>query len=425
MRNIIKKYDEIINKVDSLVLDNNIIDLLQRSCYTENRSYLSEYPIIIIYLSYRLANCDDNEHSKLLYNRVNYYLHELLKSIKLNSRNNISMCYGFSGYVYALKLLPKRSKEYSKLLETLETILVSLTRDRLSEIKKSNKVKEEYIDVIQGVSSVGKYFLSKDKLTSNQELLLKGVLNYLAGVINNKPTIYPEYMPNEKLKRKFPNGYINLGVAHGILGPLYVLALGFKKFNMPEYLISLKKGLSYYEKTFQTNKIGKIIGWNGRVSAEVESEKFEYNLSWCYGSLGMARVLYNISKIIDIPKLQELATDVFHSSIYYLNSSEILNNAICHGRSGIMLLFNLMYLDTGESQFKAISDNLFKEIVNKATDSEYIFVERDIYFRGVNYDEVIEYIDFGLLNGVSGIVLALMAQRTGNASPLAEMFFMQ
>ncbi len=57
------------------------------------------------------------------------------------------MCYGFSGYVYALKLLPKRSKEYSKLLETLETILVSLTRDRLSEIKKSNKVKEEYIDV--------------------------------------------------------------------------------------------------------------------------------------------------------------------------------------------------------------------------------------------------------------------------------------
>ncbi|CAG5949990.1 lantibiotic biosynthesis protein [Streptococcus pneumoniae] len=90
-----------------------------------------------------------------------------------------------------------------------------------------------------------------------------------------------------------------------------------------------------------------------------------------------------------------------------------------------MLLFNLMYLDTGESQFKAISDNLFKEIVNKATDSEYIFVERDIYFRGVNYDEVIEYIDFGLLNGVSGIVLALMAQRTGNASPLAEMFFMQ
>ncbi|MDS4394477.1 lanthionine synthetase C family protein [Streptococcus pneumoniae] len=398
MRNIIKKYDEIINKVDSLVLDNNIIDLLQRSCYTENRSYLSEYPSIIIYLSYRLANCDDNEHSKLLYNRVNYYLHELLKSIKLNSRNNISMCYGFSGYVYALKLLPKRSKEYSKLLETLETILVSLTRDRLSEIKKSNKVKEEYIDVIQGVSSVGKYFLSKDKLTSNQELLLKGVLNYLAGVINNKPTIYPEYMPNEKLKRKF---------------------------NMPEYLISLKKGLSYYEKTFQTNKIGKIIGWNGRVSAEVESEKFEYNLSWCYGSLGMARVLYNISKIIDIPKLQELATDVFHSSIYYLNSSEILNNAICHGRSGIMLLFNLMYLDTGESQFKAISDNLFKEIVNKATDSEYIFVERDIYFRGVNYDEVIEYIDFGLLNGVSGIVLALMAQRTGNASPLAEMFFMQ
>lgn len=152
---------------------------------------------------------------------------------------------------------------------------------------------------------------------------------------------------------------------------------------------------------------------------------FRFNISWCYGSLGMARVLYNIAKIIDSQKLREMAMDVFTSSIDYLNSSEILNNGICHGRSGIMLLFNLMYLDTGKTQFKAISDNLFKEIINDASNSEYIFVERDIYFRGVTFDEVIDYIDFGLLNGVSGIVITLMAQRTGNAYPLDRMLFMQ
>lgn len=74
---------------------------------------------------------------------------------------------------------------------------------------------------------------------------------------------------------------------------------------------------------------------------------------------------------------------------------------------------------------KEISDNLFKEIINDASNSEYIFVERDIYFRGVTFDEVIDYIDFGLLNGVSGIVITLMAQRTGNAYPLDRMLFMQ
>ena len=56
------------------MLDSDIIDRLQRAYYTENRSYLSEYPSIIIYLSYRLINCDNKEYSKLLYNRVNYYL---------------------------------------------------------------------------------------------------------------------------------------------------------------------------------------------------------------------------------------------------------------------------------------------------------------------------------------------------------------
>lgn len=425
MRNILEKYEEIICKVDKLVLDSDIIDILQGSYYTENRSYLSEYPSIIIYLSYRLINCDHKEYSKLLYNRVNYYLQELLNSIKLNSTNNISLCYGFMGYVYTLEFLSKNCKEYDKLLDTLETILLALTKDRLREIKSSNIVKEEYFDIIQGVSSVARYLLSKEESTSEQELLVKEILNYLAGLIINEPTIYVEYMPNEKLRKRFPSGYINLGVAHGILGPLYVLALGFEKFNITKHLLSIEKGLSYYENAFFTNKIGKIIGWNGRVSDNVDNEEFRFNISWCYGSLGMARVLYNIAKIIDSQKLREMATNVFTSSIDYLNSSEILNNAICHGRSGIMLLFNLMYLDTGKIQFKVISDHLFKEIVNEASNSEYIFVERDIYFRGVNFDEVIDYIDFGLLNGVSGIVLALMAQRTGNAYPLDRMLFMQ
>lgn len=201
--------------------------------------------------------------------------------------------------------------------------------------------------------------------------------------------------------------------------------LGYKKFGRSEYLFSVERGLRYYEETFHTNKNGRIIGWNGRVSVGMESEEFRFNSSWCYGSLGMARVLYNISKIIDSKQLRELSTDVFFSAINYLKSSEILNNAICHGRSGTMLLFNLMYLDTGEKQFKTISDNLFSEIINEASDSKYMFVERDIYFRGVNYDEIVDYIDFGLLNGVSGIVLALIAQRTGNASPLDKMLFMQ
>lgn len=57
----------------------------------------------------------------------------------------------------------------------------------------------------------------------------------------------------------------------------------------------------------------------------MENEGFRFNSSWCYGSLGMARVLYNIAKIIDSQKFREMATDVFTSSIDYINSSEILN----------------------------------------------------------------------------------------------------
>lgn len=115
-----------------------------------------------------------------------------------------------------MNFLVQQCKEFSSLLDTFETILLTLTKDRLSKIKKPSFVKEEYIDVIQGVSSVAKYLLHKEKLDYDQELLLREVLDYLVIVLNKRPTIYPNFMPTKELKQKYPDGYINLGVAHGI-----------------------------------------------------------------------------------------------------------------------------------------------------------------------------------------------------------------
>lgn len=425
MNNIINKYYDIIEKLDSLVLKSDIIEQLQHEYYSENKSFLSEYPSVIIYLTYRLKDCKDEKYYKVLYSKIEYYLRKLVTSIKENSTNNISLCYGFTGLVYTLNFLVQQCKEFSSLLDTFETILLTLTKDRLSKIKKSSFVKEEYIDVIQGVSSVAKYLLHKEKLDYDQELLLREVLDYLVIVLNKRPTIYPNFMPTKELKQKYPDGYINLGVAHGILGPMSVLASGYKKFNEPKYLTSVENGLRYYGIASQTNETGQIIGWNSRISTKIESENVEINLSWCYGNLGIARVLYNISRMMDNHKLERTTIDIFRLSASYLDCVNILNSGVCHGRSGIMLLYNLMYLDTGEEQFKNISEHLFCDIINESSDSEYIFIERDIYFRGIIYDKLIEYIDFGLLGGTVGIALALIGQKTENTYPLDEMLFMQ
>lgn len=71
------------------------------------------------------------------------------------------------------EFLSKNCKGYDKLLDTLETILLALTKDRLREIKSSNIVKEEYFDVIQGVSSVARYLLSKEESTSESRVISK------------------------------------------------------------------------------------------------------------------------------------------------------------------------------------------------------------------------------------------------------------
>lgn len=88
---------------------------------------------------------------------------------------------------------------------------------------------------------------------------------------------------------------------------------------------------------------------------------------------------------MDNHKLERTTIDIFRLSASYLDCVNILNNGVCHGRSGIMLLYNLMYLDTGEEQFKNISEHLFCDIINESSDSEYIFIEQGYLFRGIIY----------------------------------------
>lgn len=135
IKHISKKYKEVLNKVDSLVINSDVIEELQNLYYTENKSYLSEYPSVIIYLVYRLKVCKESE-SEIIVKRIYYYLHKLIECIKTNSTNNITLCYGFTGYAYALKFLSEKDEKFNNLSNVIETMLLSLVKDRLSEIKK-------------------------------------------------------------------------------------------------------------------------------------------------------------------------------------------------------------------------------------------------------------------------------------------------
>lgn len=105
-------------------------------------------------------------------------------------------------------------------------------------------------------------------------------------------------------------------------------------------------------------------------------------------------------------------------------SSELslVSPTFCHGLSGFITI--LMYV-------QRIFDINLKDIVNKYVDLllkqynpniKYGFREYDFVFRGSLYRKKKCFIDFGLLNGVSGVYLTLISYNNKNLLDWATPF---
>ncbi|KMQ38776.1 hypothetical protein AAX19_03205 [Oenococcus oeni] len=91
----------------------------------------------------------------------------------------------------------------------------------------------------------------------------------------------------------FKEGYINLGLSHGLAGPLAALA------SIPNTKV-LGKITTLYADLFNQNQ--RITSpWTSEVSAqELKLNQFVTHgidrASWCYGNPGIARAVYRVAK---------------------------------------------------------------------------------------------------------------------------------
>lgn len=130
-------------------------------------------------------------------------------------------------------------------------------------------------------------------------------------------------------------------------------------------------------------------------------------MSWCYGSLGISFNLYNVGCYMNMKwlidfSLNNLINIANMHTDYYLLDAPIL----CHGYSGALLIFQLLYKKTNNLIFKNKANEMFNYIQNCYNpDTLYGFkiVGNTSNMGIIKYEEV-EFFD--LLNGASGIHLS-------------------
>lgn len=265
-------------------------------------------------------------------------------------------------------------------------------------------------DLISGLAGFGIYALERAPHGSAIEIARKVVTHLWQTAEHNEQGItwhtYPVPLPPSQ-SQLFPHGHYNLGVAHGVPGVIAVLAQACSIDEVAESALTLLDGaVRWLLANRSYDEQGAYLTY--WIAPDVEPELARQ--AWCYGELGAATALLLAARCVDNRDWEEAALAMLRrSALRCLADSGVQDAGLCHGTAGNAHLFNRIYQATGEALFKQAALYWYEQTFAFITPGEGIAGFRAW---GTAEKQPGWITCVGLLEGVAGIGLALLAAAT-------------
>jgi hypothetical protein len=270
--------------------------------------------------------------------------------------------------------------------------------------------RDEY-DLIGGQVGLGVYALERLP-GSMAAACLERVIDHLARTAEHRHEgvtwwTDPAWLIPET-RDKFPRGYYNLGLAHGVPGVIALLgcacAAGVATSKARPLLDGAVRWLLAQQRADEA--VDAFPCWVGPGIPHVPSR-----LAWCYGDLGLAVALLGAARCVGETDWERSALAIAHrAAAWPTEQSGVIDAGLCHGAAGVGHLFNRLFQATGEECFARTAR---------------FWLERTLAMqqpdRGIagylswspGEDGTLPWrAEPGLLTGAAGIALALLAAAT-------------
>jgi lantibiotic biosynthesis protein len=213
-----------------------------------------------------------------------------------------------------------------------------------------------HYDLITGLVGIGTYFLERLPSAVARESLCR-----IVGLLADRATsdaegtrwkTAPDLLPDFQ-RDVAPDGYYNLGVAHGAPGVLAFLSLGFSAGIERERCRELADGVVTWFRVVREpdSALGQFGPWWTGTSKSKASR-----LAWCYGDLGLATSLALAGVAFHRAEWTALATDIAQKAAARRDpETRVQDPGLCHGSAGVSHLFARLAQYTAESQFDVAS----------------------------------------------------------------------
>lgn len=336
---------------------------------------------------------------------------------------------GLAGVAFAAWSLSRGGTRYRHLLATIDDALLAGLTARIAHPSGPGAQGLSFgeFDVITGLAGVGAYLLCR-RDNPAAEAALDSVLRYLvelAGDASARPRWWTpaSALGDTDIAALHPYGNLNCGLAHGIPGPLALMAMARShRIAVPRLAEAIECAATWLVTHRADDAWG--VNWPFAVALTADglpdfarAARAPCRTAWCYGAPGIARTLWLAGVALDQPQWRQLAIDAM--TAVHLRPPEVRNidsPTFCHGVAGLLQITLRFAHDTGLPAFAAAAADLAGWIVS-AYEPDSLLGYRNWEPGGARIDQA------GLLDGAPGVVLALLAAST-NVEPAWDRAFM-
>lgn len=222
--------------------------------------------------------------------------------------------------------------------------------------------------------------------------------------------IPPEYYPVDDYLDQFPHGYVNLGLAHGIPGPLAALCFAASAGYRHDLLLDTIRhvaaylvAVSFHDACGRNWSMGMPLTDTG---AQCRTNCVPARTAWCYGAPGVACALLSAAETLADDSLRTVAIDAFDGALRRVAAHGGFPSAtVCHGAAGALAMCVRFARDTGSVLARRAVPALTEQLLVHC-DPDLLLGVQDLEQPGILLDSP------GLLTGSVGVVLALWSAST-------------
>ncbi|WP_354644378.1 lanthionine synthetase C family protein [Kitasatospora camelliae] len=327
---------------------------------------------------------------------------------------------GPGALAFAVLIANRATGGYASALQRLDDYQRQLVRTALPAVPDGPLPTIGHYEVVRGMTGVGRYLLARAE-TCGEEL--ESVLGYLirlaCGEVEHRGRRVPRWWaldaPRTGSEAQLPDGHLNLGISHGVAGPLALLSLAWRQgVRLPGQREAIESAAGLLARWAVRDGYG--VYWPGYLDlAEYTAgpEAFDTPAgwpSWCYGAPGVSRAVQLAGLALGRPDWTALALASAERLLAVpMDDWGIHDHALCHGWAGALHQLGRLNDEFGDERIEALRDRVAARLVD-AFDPAAPFGYR-FTMTAVPFGSDVS----GYLDGASGVALALDAYATGGS----------